>query len=273
MSWETAEQQYLTWLAASGASPGTLRLRRHYLSQVRRLADSPTAVTEDALIGYLASQEWAPETRKAARGAIVSFFTWAHRAGVTAGNPSDELPSVRVPRPDPRPAPDSVIATSIRHSDERTQDMIMLAAFAGLRCREIARLHSEEITEKALRPLGKGGKRRTIPLLPLLADRLRGREGYIFPGNDNGHLSPSRVGRLISAALPKDWTAHTLRHRFASHAYAVERDLRAVQELLGHASVATTQIYTVVPQDAKLRAVIGAGVLDSPEPAPLSDTA
>jgi integrase/recombinase XerC len=262
VTWESAEDGYLTWLAASGATPGTLRLRRHYLSRVRALADSPDVIDPATLATFLSCPSWAPETRKAARSACLSFFTWACHYGVIASNPAVDLPAVRVPKPDPRPAPDSVIATAMKGADERTKDMLMLAAFAGLRCREIARLHSEEITEKSLRPLGKGGKRRTIPLLPILADRLRGREGFVFPGNDDGHLSPSRVGRLISNALPKGWTAHTLRHRFASQAYAVERDLRAVQELLGHASVATTQIYTAIPPEAKWRAVLGAGVLD-----------
>jgi integrase len=263
VTWEDAQAGYLTWLAASGATQGTLRLRRHYLSRVSALAPSPADVDTGQLATFLACPTWAPETRKAARSAVLGFFTWATHSGLVADNPAADLPAVRVPKPDPRPAPDSVIAIAMRGADSRTQDMLMLAAFAGLRCREIARLHSEEITERALRPLGKGGKRRTIPLLPLLAVRLLGREGWIFPGNDNGHLSPSRVGRLISDALPKGWTAHTLRHRFASQAYAVERDLRAVQELLGHASVATTQIYTAVPPEAKLRAVLGAGVLDS----------
>lgn len=265
--WTDAREGYVTWLAAGGATAGTLRLRRHYLAQIERLSDSPEHVTTAALAEWLGGHEWAPETRKAARSAATGFFGWAHRTGVLTTNPAADLPPVRVPRPDPRPAPDSVIAAAVEAADERTVDMLMLAAFAGLRCREIARLHSSEITSTTLRPLGKGGKRRTIPLLPILADRLLGRTGYIFPGNDDGHLSPSRVGRIISAALPEEWTAHTLRHRFASQAYAVERDLRAVQELLGHSSVATTQIYTAVPSEAKLRAVVGAGSLQPTLPA------
>lgn len=266
-TWKDARDGYLIWLAAGGATAGTLRLRRHYLGQVERLAPEPAALDGAALASWLAHADWAPETRKAARSTATGFCGWAHRSGITPTNPALELPAVRVPRPDPRPAPDSVIAAAIDAADERTTDMLMLAAFAGLRCREIARLHSDEITSTTLRPLGKGGKRRTIPLLPILAGRLLSRKGYIFPGNDHGHLSPGRVGRLISDALPPGWTAHTLRHRFASQAYAVERDLRAVQELLGHSSVATTQTYTAVPPDAKLRAVLGAGSLAPTLPA------
>lgn len=70
--------------------------------------------------------------------------------------------------------------------------------------------------------------------------------------------APAHVGKLISRTLPAGWTTHTLRHRFASQAYAVDRDIRAVQELLGHASVVTTQIYTAIPDNARRRAAAGA---------------
>ncbi|WP_022899139.1 tyrosine-type recombinase/integrase, partial [Humibacter albus] len=80
----------------------------------------------------------------------------------------------------------------------------------------------------------------------------------LFPGRVDGHLSAAYVSKLISRALPEGVTAHPLRHRFASRAYAAERDIRAVQELLGHASVATTQIYTAVPDAALRRAALAA---------------
>lgn len=70
-------------------------------------------------------------------------------------------------------------------------------------------------------------------------------------------LSPAYVSKLISRALPAGVTAHMLRHRFASAAYRGERDIRTVQELLGHSNVATTQVYTAVP-DGALRAAVEA---------------
>ena len=79
--------------------------------------------------------------------------------------------------------------------------------------------------------------------------------GWAFPGQDSGHLSPPWVGKLAGRLLPAGWTLHTLRHRFASRAYAGTGDLIAVQQLLGHASVATTQRYVQPPQDSLRRAV------------------
>ena len=71
-------------------------------------------------------------------------------------------------------------------------------------------------------------------------------KGYLFPGQIDGHVSPGHVGVLISRLMPEGWSMHKLRHRYASRGYAGTKDIRAVQEALGHASVATTQRYTAV---------------------------
>jgi integrase len=79
--------------------------------------------------------------------------------------------------------------------------------------------------------------------------------GYLFPGQIGGHVSAAHVGKLVSGLLPDRWTTHTLRHRFATRAYAIDHDLFTVQELLGHASADTTRRYVLVPDDAKRRLV------------------
>ena len=83
---------------------------------------------------------------------------------------------------------------------------------------------------------------------------------YLFPVYGGGPITPAHLGTLIAKALPGDWTAHTLRHRFATRAYQAERDLRAVQELLGHVSPVTTAIYTKVGNDAMRLAASAARV-------------
>ena len=67
--------------------------------------------------------------------------------------------------------------------------------------------------------------------------------GWLFPGQVDGHLSPDYVGTLLRRLLGRGYSAHTLRHRFASRAYAGTRDLLAVQNLLGHSKPETTQRY------------------------------
>jgi site-specific recombinase XerD len=71
-----------------------------------------------------------------------------------------------------------------------------------------------------------------------------------------GRCRAKRLGKLITEALPGDWTAHTLRHRFGTVAYQATGDIRAVQELLGHASPTTTAIYTKVTDGAMRRAAM-----------------
>ena len=130
--------------------------------------------------------------------------------------------------------------------------MILLATFGGLRRSEIARVHADDIEGDFLLVTGKGGRRRSIPIHPVLAPHLeiiKTRGGWAFPGRFTGHCHPDHVGKNLSRLLGSGWTGHTLRHRFATTAYSGSRDLRAVQELLGHASVTTTQIYTMVTVD------------------------
>jgi integrase len=148
-------------------------------------------------------------------------------------------------------------------ADARTRLMLVLAVRQGLRRGEIALVHSDDVIEDlagwTLRVHGKGRKDRDVPLAEDVATMLRTLpSGWAFPGGTDGHLSAGHVGVLMARALPGDLTAHTLRHSFATKAYAATRDLLAVQELLGHARPDTTRTYVQLPDDALRRAVAGA---------------
>lgn len=90
-----------------------------------------------------------------------------------------------------------------------------------------------------------------------LALLIRSANGYLFPGRWSGHVESSYVGRHLSDLLGDGWTAHSLRHRYATTTYAATRDLLLVSKLLGHASVETTQRYIAMPDD-RLRAAVEA---------------
>lgn len=232
----------------------------HYLRNLADVCPDPWTVAVEQLVGFLARDHWAAETRKSARSALRGFYSWSHGRGYLEQDPSAGLPSVSVPAGRPRPTPEHLVRQLMAHPDPRIGLMVMLAAFAGLRCAEIARVHRDDLVGDDLTVLGKGGKVRGVPILSArLLERIEGLDGWAFPNGLGGHLSPGHVSKLVSDALPGTWTAHTLRHRFGTVSYAGTRDLLAVQTLLGHSRPETTQRYVLIPDDS-LRAAARAAV-------------
>lgn len=262
--WRAPLAGYIAWLAAA-PRPATTQYQRSY--HLRRFAVatglSPRAVTHDDLITYLGSQGWGKSTVHVARATLRSFYMWAYRvAHIVEDDPTSLLPSTRPRSGGPRPAPEPAIHAAMTSSDERVQLMIRFGSQMGLRCCEIAKVHTGDLRQDllgdwVLKVRGKGDRSRDVPVPARLALELLARDpGFLFPGAVDGHLSAAHVSKLLSRALPPGVTAHMLRHRFASHAYeGAEHDIRAVQELLGHSSVGTTETYTAVPGGAKRRAV------------------
>lgn len=266
-AWNTHIVAWNRHLASAGRPKSTRELRIYHVRKFAKdHADTQLRiVSAEQVTEWFAAHDWAPQTRRGYRASLKQFFDWAVSTGRRKDNPTLGLPAVKLPRTRPRPAPDDVVRQGMfGQIDSRVPLMVWLLASTGLRRAELAALHSDNLEGSLdgpqLRVRGKGGHERIIPVSDELADVLAQRTGYIFPGQIDGHLSPAYVGKLVSRALGDGWTAHTLRHRFASQTYRVDRDLRAVQELLGHASVATTQIYTAVPTDSLRRAVTGAAV-------------
>lgn len=255
--WQTDVEAFVQYLHAAGRASTTIRLRRMHLERAFVwVATPPLQVTEDQLLAYLAANDWKPETRKSVRASLCGFYNWAIKTERLVIDPSRNLPSITVPMGKPHPTPTAIVDDALALADDDLRLMVMLAAYAGLRRAEIAGLHSRDVLDDRLRITGKGGKVREVPAHPELVAALTGRSGYIFPGVIDGHLSPDWVGKKMKRGLGGVWTAHSLRHRFATRAYAGERDLLTVQQLLGHSSVATTQRYTQVPDDALRRAVL-----------------
>lgn len=256
-TWEVETGAWAVWMRAAGRPRSTVGIRTYH---VRRLGaayplSSPWQLTLDDLAGWLGSHDWSPETRRSHRASLRSFFGWARVTGRIDTSPADLLPAIAPPPGRPRPAPESVLAAALAAGDNRDRLMVSLAAHAGLRRDEIARCHTSDLIRDgdrwALRVNGKGGRIRDVPLADTMAARIRQMgAGYLFPGKVDGHLSAAYVGKRMSRLLGPGWTAHTLRHRFASMAYAGERDLRAVQALLGHSKPETTSRYTAIPEGA-----------------------
>lgn len=251
--------QFLSHMRASGLASGTINLRMTYLLRLAAWADdrSPWSLTTDELTTFLAQNDWKPETRKSARSSVRAFYKWAADTDRVSRNPALRLPAVKVPSGAPKPAPLAVMMAALSAANPRTRLMILLAAHAGLRRNEIATLHTDDVEPGFLRITGKGSKVRRVPMHPDLTETLAAMPcGYVFPGRVDGHISANRVGELITEALGGRYTAHTLRHRFASSAYSDTRDIAVVQRLLGHSRPETTMRYTEVPDELLVEAVL-----------------
>jgi integrase/recombinase XerC len=199
--------------------------------------------------------------------AIRNFLRFA--LGDDAGIPA--LKGPRVPRSLPRPInPEAVLALAGDAADSATQGWIgardwavlLLLYGCGLRVSEATGLMGDALPlGQTLRVLGKRNKTRIVPLLDNVREAI---EGYLelcpyppakgeplFRGARGGPLSPALIRRAVQGArkrlgLPEKTTPHALRHSFATHLLAGGADLRSLQELLGHASLSSTQVYTAV---------------------------
>ena len=200
------------------------------------------------------------------------------RVGALAAVRAPKIPKT-LPKPIAAASAKRLADADLRAGEERepwvlARDAAVLALLygSGLRISEALGLSREAVPQPGkgdvIVVLGKGNKRRMVPVLPqvltLIAEYVAicpynlGPEKPLFVGAKGGPLSPRIIqlamARLRGAlALPETATPHALRHSFATHLLARGGDLRAIQELLGHASLATTQIYTAVDSEQLLK--------------------
>jgi integrase len=199
--------------------------------------------------GWLAGGvHWRQETRAAVFTGLRAFFGWAR----PDDDPVGHLRRPRVSRPSARTMPDDVLAAAMAAASPETRWLLRLAATTGLRRAELAAVHSDDVHGQWLRVRGKGDKVRRVPLAPDVLEWLLSCQGWAFPAADGGHIAPASIAARIVRAT--GWNAHSLRHRYAGITYKATRDIRSVQTLLGHASLATTERYLSVDEDAVMAA-------------------
>ncbi|PKQ24523.1 MAG: recombinase XerC [Actinobacteria bacterium HGW-Actinobacteria-5] len=251
----------------------------------------PADVTLGDLRTWLANQyatgaDRATLQRRAA-GAR-TFFAWAARTGRLPADPAQALRSPKVDRRLPPTveadqAREALDALAARVDDAETPDeraarcrdlaIVEVLYASGIRVSELAGLDTGDLDAQRglLRVLGKGGKQRTVPLgapalrslaawldvRPRLARPAAGRA--VFVGDRGGRIDPRVVRRIVHRALAAvpgapELGPHGLRHAMATHLLEGGADLRSVQEMLGHSSLATTQLYTHVSGERLRRA-------------------
>jgi integrase len=254
--WDACINSWLTWLTIAGLSPSTIRLRRDHLRSIARRSGTrhPRDLTLNILIDSCAGpQQQSNDHRRSLQSSCRSFCAWALANGHVDVNVAELMPRVKGSPPHPRPVPDDVWEALLAKARPRERLMARLAAEAGLRRAEVAATRADDLVRDgdgwSLIVHGKGSKQRVVPVTDGLAREVRSHTpyGFLFPDTaGSGHLSAQYVGLLISRLMPPGWSMHKLRHRFATKGYNGTRNLLAVQQALGHASVATTQRYTAV---------------------------
>lgn len=232
----------------------------------------PDATAEEVR-GYLAGGQWRPSTRARKAAAIRSFFKRRVITGQADTDPTRTLASPRLESTLPRTLTVEEVERLLskpKATPGGLRDRAILETLygAGLRASEALALRLQDVDLEVgfVRTVGKGDKERIVPLgrMALSAIRAYNERGRPFLGGAGTLKSPELFlnsrGRRLSrqglhaiikryarqADLPDDVSAHTLRHSFATHLLEGGADLRAVQEMLGHADLSTTQIYTHV---------------------------
>lgn len=239
---------YRNHLVASGRSLGTVQQRILHVEHLqRRLPDLLAATLED-LEAHMAAKRVTngPEGQKAIRASLRAFYAWATETGRIDRDPAYPLKPIRIPQVIARVALDHDVADGLDRATLQERAMVLLARYGGLRLNEVTTLRTEHRHGDLLHVNGKGGKHRIVPAHPELLsvlvalERLQG-DGPYFPGRYGGSVHKSTVYKVIVSLT--GWNPHALRHAAATAAYEATGDLKAVQEFLGHSSLATTQRY------------------------------
>jgi integrase/recombinase XerC len=214
----------------------------------------------------------SPRSLARALSAVRAFYTWLDAAeGIDCAAihvvRSPKRPA-RLPRPVPEAGARAVLAAVSADAAPwvaaRDQAALTLIWGSGLRISEALGLRQADAPlGEVVRVTGKGGKQREVPVVPAaraavehyraLCPHPAGRDAALFLGARGGPLGPRALQKAMAAArmalgLPPSATPHALRHAFATQLLAAGGDLRAIQELLGHASLSTTQVYTQVDE-------------------------
>lgn len=247
------------WMESQGLSARTIGER---LSTARSLfaaagVGDGSALTPTHIQSFL-SRPMKPATRATYHASIRALCTWMQRTGERSDNPADQTPRPRRPKSYPRPiSPEQLTAILDKANRQRTHDYVMLAALAGLRVHEIAKIHGRDVDPytHVLTVTGKGGKVAQVPLHEDLEPLVRRMpvDRYWFPTYDadraQGHVSAHAVGGAIRSAIVRAGivaTPHQLRHFYGTELVRAGVHMRVVQKLMRHESAATTAIYTEV---------------------------
>ncbi len=280
-----AIDRFLDMMAAErGAAANTLAAYARDLAAASEAIGELVAADREALAGLASAwAQLAPSSLSRRCSALRQFYGFCLDEGLRGDDPSSALPQPRARRPLPRLLSHGEIESMFALAEQRAQGdepralrmlvLLELLYGSGLRASELVSLPLSAVPRDApfLTVTGKGGQQRMVPVSGRARKALsrwlavRGQGGrHLFPSRGaSGHLTRVRLFQLLrtlaaeASIAPEKVSPHVLRHAFATHLLEGGADLRVLQTLLGHADIATTQIYTHV-DSARLVALVNA---------------
>ncbi len=264
--------EHLDWMRQRGLAASTICKRRRELARLAAALPVPlTEATSPMLAAWRAGLTVGDDAVCNYAGAAREFYRWAAGRGLIDYDPAAGLPVPRRGRHLPRPVAEDDLFSALALAPGRIRPWLVLAAWCGLRACEIAWLRRRHVLDTARPPVlliasdaTKGTAERVVPLCGFALGELRAAglpaSGWVYRRRDGrgGPNQPHTISHLANDYLHSlgiGATLHQLRHRFGTETYRHRRDLRMVQELLGHADPATTAGYAAYFQDDAAAAV------------------
>jgi len=224
-----------------------------------------------AYLAFCTQSKKSPRSIARALSVLKSFFLFLIQENYLMDSPVLHLSGPKLPKNMPRALSQedagfllNEMATPQDWIESRDFALVTLLYGTGLRISEALTLKQSDLAQDTLRIIGKGGKHRAVPLLPLVSERLnqyitqlpygdQEPAAWVFFGKQGKRLSVGVAERILrtwrqALQLPDSLTPHALRHSFATHLLEEGADLRVIQELLGHTSLSTTEKYARADQ-------------------------
>lgn len=260
--------EHIRWMKDRGLSAHTIRGRQGALRRLRAHAAAPLlSLTRDDIMSWRESLDHlGPKTIAVYVSHVRSYYEWLAGEGKITASPACRIPVPRTGPGIPRPIGTEDLYRAVREAPPRIRIWLILAAWCGLRCKEIALLRAENLLLTGPNPAiiiagnaTKGIRGRVLDLSqsPFVITELitagLPRAGWLFSRADRkpGPNQPHRISQLISeyfTSLGIPASAHMLRHWFATGTLRATHDLQTVQHLLGHKNLSTTQVYVAWDQ-------------------------
>jgi integrase/recombinase XerD len=264
-------EAWALWMRAQSWSETTIKNRRRMLQRLaERTGRAPVELTTGEVLMLLGAPGLASGTRRTYYVALRSWFDWLLITGRREDDPMATVKKPRQGRVEIKPLHDDHVRRLLDSGIyARTKTMVLLAAYQGLRASEIAKVRGSDLdrVSQTIRVAGKGGVVVDLPLHPLVAaEAERYTSSWWFParrGPDGierpGPIAGASVTTVVAGAMKRagvPGTCHSLRHWYATSLLRAGVDIRVIQELMRHATLATTERYLHVDDSARRAGIL-----------------